>query len=255
MKPQSVERPRTVLVTGSARGIGHACATGFIARGHRVVFSDVDQAATERAVDGLPAEQVLAQACDVGDPAAVDRLFAAVRKRWEPVSILVNNAGISPKHGGRSPDVMEVDMDEWQRVIDINLTAPMRLSRQVLPFMREQRWGRIVNIVSLAARTTAMVAGASYMASKTGLLGLTRHIATVYAREGVTANAVAPGRIISPMTAETAATMAARYNERNPMGREGTVDEVAAAVLFLASEAAGYTNGACIDVNGGMLMI
>lgn len=247
--------PRTVLVTGAAGGIGFACARGFVVQGHRVVFADLDADATQRAVKGLPASQVLALACDVSDADGVHGLLGAIEARWEPVSILVNNAGISPKHGGRSANLLDMSAQEWRRVLDVNLTAPMQLARATLPFMRQQQWGRIVNIASLAARTTAMVAGCSYMASKAGLLGLTRHIATAYGRDGITANAVAPGRIVSPMTAETAGPLAERYKERNPSGREGTVDEIAAAVLYLASDAAGYTNGACIDVNGGMLMI
>ncbi len=255
MSPIPPDTPRTVLVTGAAGGIGLACARGFVARGHRVVAADLQLDAVTHAVADLPADRVLPLACDVTDDDAVQGLLQTVQARWTPVSVLVNNAGISPKSAGRSPDILEMSLQEWQRVLEVNLSAPMRLARATLPFMRQQRWGRVVNIVSLAARTTALVAGCSYMASKTGLLGLTRHIATVYASEGITANAVAPGRIITPMTAETAATMAARYNERNPSRREGTAGEVAAAVLYLASEAAAYTNGACLDVNGGMLMV
>lgn len=254
MPSPTAPRSRTALVTGAARGIGLACARGLVDRGHRVAFVDVDAPALQAATAGLPADRVMALACDIGDFAAVSRLESGIGETWEPVSILVNNAGISPKHNGKSPDILEISLEEWRLVLEINLTAAMMLCKQFLPFMRTQRWGRIVNISSQSARTSALVAGPSYMASKAGLIVLARHIATVFGKEGITANSVAPGRIVTPMSATTGVAMSAKYNERNPTGREGTVDEVSSAVLYLVSEEAAYCNGTVMDVNGGAYM-
>ena len=192
---------------------------------------------------------------DISHPDAGGNLDQAVRGRWEPVSILVNNAGIpSPRRNGRTAGLLEMTVEEWNAVLDTNLSAALRLSRQFVPFMREQRWGRIVNVSSLAGRSRTYISGVSYMASKAGLLALARSIAGEFGREGITANCVAPGYIETAMAALHGAEKNAAIAKNIPLGRAGTPQEVAAAIAFLASEEAGYVTGTVIDVNGGVFM-
>lgn len=247
--------PRTAVVSGAARGIGLACATALAERGHRVVLVDRDEPALAEAVAGLPADRVMAVQADLGNRQAPALVQAAVQRQgFGPVSILVNNAGIAPKHQGRSHTILEIDLDEWDRVIELNLSAAMLMSRQFLPGMVAQRWGRIVNMSSLAGRGKSVISGPAYMASKAGLLGLTRHIAAQFAKDGITANAVAPGRVSTALGAQLDPQIAAQAIAQIPVGREGTTQDVAAAVCFLASEEAAYCNGSVIDVNGGIIM-
>ena len=246
---------RTALVTGAARGIGLATAEALLAVGHRVALVDRDADAVRAAANRLPPDRTLAIAQDVSRPDAGEKLDQAVRGRWEAVSILVNNAGIpSPRRDGRTAGLLEMTVEEWNAVLDINLSAALRLSRQFIPFMREQRWGRIVNVSSLAGRSRTYISGVSYMASKAGLLALARSIAGEFGREGITANCVAPGYIETAMAALHGAEKNAEIAKNIPLGRAGTPQEVAAAIAFLASEEAGYMTGAVIDVNGGIFM-
>lgn len=246
---------RTALVTGAARGIGLATAEALLAAGHRVAMVDKDADAVRAAAVKLPTDRVLALAQDVAQPDAGKDLDEAVRKRWEPVSILVNNAGIpSPRRGGRTAGLLETTVEEWNAVLEVNLSAALRLCRTFIPFMREQRWGRIVCVSSLAGRSRTYISGVSYMAAKAGLLALSRSIAGEFGQDGITANCVAPGYIDTAMAALHGGEKNAEIARNIPLGRAGTPQEVAVAIAFLASEESGYMTGAVIDINGGIFM-
>jgi 3-oxoacyl-[acyl-carrier protein] reductase len=246
---------RTALVTGAARGIGLATAEALLAAGHRVAMVDRDADAVRLAAGKLPSDRVLALVQDVAHPKAGGNLDEAVRKHWEPVTILVNNAGIpSPRRGGRTAGLLETTVEEWNAVLEVNLSAALRLCCAFIPFMRERRWGRIVCVSSLAGRSRTYISGVSYMAAKAGLLALSRSIAGEFGRDGITANCVAPGYIDTAMAALHGADKNAEIARQIPVGRAGTPQEVAAAIAFLASEEAGYMTGAVIDINGGIFM-
>jgi len=250
------QRPsRTALVTGAARGIGLATAEVLLAAGHRVAMVDKDADAVQTAAARFPSDRVLAVAQDVAHPDASGNLDEAVRKRWDPVTILVNNAGIpSPRRDGRTAGLLEMTVEEWNTVLDVNLSAALRLCRAFIPSMRERRWGRIVCVSSLAGRSRTYISGVSYMAAKAGLLALSRSIAGEFGREGITANCVAPGYIDTAMAALHGGEKNVEIAKNIPLGRAGTPQEVAAAIAFLASEEAGYMTGSVIDVNGGIFM-
>jgi len=245
---------RVALVTGAARGIGLATAVALLERGHQVVISDVAKVDLEQ-VPGTLRDRARAAALDVADPANVADVLAWTEKELGSVGILVNNAGLSLKNAeGKSRGILEVTEDEWASMFAVNVTAIMRLCQRVLPGMRQARWGRIVNVSSLAGRTKSVVAGPTYMATKSAVLGLTRAIATEMGPDGVTANCVAPGRILTEMAMQAGEEVNARYAAQIPVRRIGTPEEVAGAIAYLASEQAGFVNGAVIDVNGGFYM-
>jgi NAD(P)-dependent dehydrogenase (short-subunit alcohol dehydrogenase family) len=229
---------RTVLVTGGNRGIGAAVAAAFVAAGDRV-------AVTSRSG---PVEGCFTVACDVTSDSDVDAAFAAVEAELGPVDVLVANAGITA-----DGLLLSMKPDAWDRVIDTNLTGAYRLTKRATSKMIRARRGRIILVSSVVA-LTGSAGQANYAASKAGLIGLARSLARELGGRGVTVNVVAPGFVETDMTAGLAQTRRSEVLDAVPLKRFASPDEVAGAVLWLASEGAGYVTGAVIPVDGGLGM-
>ena len=245
---------RLALVTGAAQGIGLAAAIELLEAGRKVVLTDL-RAPDLQAVPEALRDQALAHALDVSDDAACRALFAELDAVHGGVDILVNNAGVSLKNAaGQSNGILDVSAAEVQTMIDINVLAILRLCQLALPNMQARRWGRIVNVSSLAGRGKSIVAGPAYMLTKSAVLGLSRSIASEMGEYGITTNCVAPGRILTQMALQAGEEVNRRYAAQIPVRRIGEPREVGAAISYLCSEAAGFTNGAVIDVNGGFFM-
>ena len=234
---------RVVLVTGGNRGIGLACALAFAADGHRVAVTCRGEAPAELVDAGI-----LAVPCDVTDSATVDAAFATIEKELGPVEVLVANAGIT-----RDGLVLRMSDGDFTDVLDANLTGAFRVARRAVRGMMRARWGRIILVSSIAGRV-GQTGQANYAASKAGLVGLGRSLAKEFASRNVTVNVVAPGPILTDMLAALPEDQQAAYAEAVPLGRLGQAEEVAAAVTFLASDAAAYVTGAVLPVDGGLFM-
>jgi 3-oxoacyl-[acyl-carrier protein] reductase len=250
----NMTQQRIAVITGAARGIGLAVTSQLLNDNYQVVMVDRDADALLCASGQFSPSQVMTIATDLADPDAPAEIERAVSKQFGTASVLINNAGIAPKHDGRGWNIVEITLEEWHQVLDVNLTAAMLMCKTFLPGMQRQKYGRIVNVSSSAGRSAGVLNGPAYMASKAGLLGLTRHIAGNFGRDGITANTLAPGRIITPLSSQWSSEQEAAYNRANPCGRSGTPEEAAAAIAYLVSENAGFTNGAVIDINGGTFM-
>lgn len=241
---------RVALVTGAARGLGRAAAEGLLERGARVALNVHRPAAAEALARQL-GDGVLVRAGDVADGAEVESLVDAVLARFGRLDILVNNAAAA--YGTRFERIAEA---EWRRAVDVNLTAPFLLTQAAVPAMKEQGYGRVINLSSTAGKSVSTLGGAHYTASKAGLLGLTRAAAKELGPYGITVNAICPGLIDTELTRENASAEAlAAHAKSFPIQRLGTATEVAELICFLASEAAGYITGASVDINGGDLMV
>jgi NAD(P)-dependent dehydrogenase (short-subunit alcohol dehydrogenase family) len=244
---------RVALVTGASQGIGQACARALSEAGHRVALVARDEDALQAVADSLPGDALVVPA-DVLDAGAIDAAFARVEEEWGPVEILVLNAGAS-----MSATVVKTSDDDWQRMLDLNLTAPFRCLRRALPSMTSAGFGRVVVIASVAGKAGGARI-AAYSASKHGVLGLVRSAALDVARAGVTVNAVCPGYVDTPMTDRSVANIAggtgrspqeAReiLERMQPIERLVTVEEVASAVMLCVDNAA--VNGQGLNVDGG----
>lgn len=236
---------RTAVVTGAAGAIGSAVAEALAASGVRVVLVDVEKEPLQALATRLSARSLC---IDLADPAAVTDGAVGVLETLGRVDILVNNAGILS-----NAKMAETTLEEWRRVQAINVDAAFLLAQAFLPGMRAARWGRVINMSSYAAKSGGLTAGTAYSVSKTAMIGLTFSIAREVAGEGVTANAVAPAYVMSPMVSEqlSAAQQAAQLASI-PVGRFCQPEEVAHAVMFLASPLAGFITGEVIDMNGGL---
>lgn len=226
---------RVAVVTGAGRGIGQRIAEVLAGNGAKVAALDLEAPAHP---------EILGIACDVSDEAAIDAAFTRVESELGEVSVLVLNAGIYP-----IVPFEETTRELWDKTMAINLTGAFLAARRALPHMREAGYGRIVGIGSSAGKAGGKRSVAAYAASKAGVMTLMKSIANEYAKYGITANALAPALIDTPMIADTRDLV-----NLIPVGRFGTVDEVASLVAFLASSHAGYITGEVTDINGGFLI-
>ncbi|MGA0840271.1 MAG: 3-oxoacyl-ACP reductase FabG [Pseudomonadales bacterium] len=238
---------RVALVTGASRGIGLGIATRLAADGFYVIGTATSATGVEH-IDAALGAAGQGAALRIEDPDSVARLIEALDAGPGSPLVLVNNAGIT-----RDNLVLRMKDEEWQSVIDANLTGLFRITRPLLRGMMKARWGRIINLSSVVARM-GNAGQTNYVASKAGIEGFTRALALEVASRNITVNAVAPGFIDTDMTAALSEAQIAQMRERIPLGRTGAVDEVAHAVAFLASEGAGYVTGASVPVNGGLHM-
>jgi 3-oxoacyl-[acyl-carrier protein] reductase len=239
---------RAALVTGASGGIGAAIARGLHARGAVVGLSGTRLESLEALAAELGARAHLLP-CNLSDPEAVAALPKAAIEAMGSVDILVNNAGIT-----RDNLFMRMSDEEWSSVLQVNLTSAMVLAKGVVRGMMKARWGRIVNITSVVG-ATGNPGQANYAASKAGLVGMSKSLAYEVASRGITVNCVAPGFITTAMTDRLSDDQKGAILTQVPMGRMGEADEIASAVVYLASGEAGYITGATLHVNGGMAML
>jgi 3-oxoacyl-[acyl-carrier protein] reductase len=241
---------RTAVVTGGARGIGKAIAEGFARGGAGVVIADItaeEAEKTAREMEGLGVK-AMALRLDVSSAESVSEVFESVVREMGRVDILVNNAGIT-----KDGLLLRMKEEDWDAVMNINLKGVFLCTKEAVKSMARQRYGRIVNISSVVA-FMGNAGQVNYSASKAGIVGLTKTVAREYASRGVTVNAVAPGFISTAMTDALSEGVREDMRKAVPLGRFGTVQDVASAVLFLASSEAGYVTGHVLHVNGGMYM-
>jgi 3-oxoacyl-[acyl-carrier protein] reductase len=243
-------RGRAALVTGAGSGIGAATVRALCAAGGAVLALDVAAEPLERLVSEMTASgaDTVAFAADVTDAGAVGRAVDAAMRRWGRLDVLVNNAGIV-----RDAVLDKVSDEDWDRTLDVNLRGAMLCARAVVPHMKAARAGRILSATSVVARD-GNYGQTAYSAAKAGIIGMTRSWARELGPQGITANAVAPGFIDTPMVASVPEKVVARFLERLPARRLGRPEEVAAVYVFLASDLASFINGAVIGVDGGLLL-
>lgn len=243
-------KERVAVVTGASRGIGRSIALSLASKGATIVAVDMDQASTDAVVAELQAvgTKALAVVGNVTVSADVEHIFDAAVEAFGRVDILVNNAGIT-----RDGLLMRMKDEDWDAVLNVNLKGAFLCTRSVFKIMSKQRYGRIVNIASVVGQM-GNIGQANYCASKAGLIGLTKSNAREMAKRSITVNAVAPGFIATAMTDALSDKVRAELTTQIPLERLGSADDIANAVVFLASEPSGYITGHVLSVNGGMYM-
>ncbi len=239
---------RTALVTGASGGIGGAIARALHCQGASVALAGTRAAALAALAEVLE-NRVCVLAADLTDPAAPDRVLREAEAAMGQVDILVNNAGIT-----RDNIALRLRDEDWQAVIDLNLTAAFRLARAALRGMVRRRHGRVISISSVVG-VTGNAGQANYAAAKAALIGMTKSLAAETASRGITVNCIAPGMIATPMTDKLGEEQRRRIAAAIPMGRFGTPDDIAAAAVYLASAEAGYITGQTLHINGGIAMV
>ncbi|MCX5907047.1 MAG: SDR family NAD(P)-dependent oxidoreductase [Deltaproteobacteria bacterium] len=245
---------KVALISGAAAGIGKACARMFAKQGASLALvdlkgEDLEQVSQEIQTLGLAAIAIQA---DITRTQDVDRIFKRVLEKYGRLDILVNNAG-----GGLPTDFFAITMEEWNRIVGLNLTSVFACSQKAAAIFKTQGGGVIVNLSSQAGRSVSPTAGCHYTASKAGVLGLTRHLAKILGPDNIRVNAVCPGITNSERLMQRVREKGTeeQMKKSNPLGRIGDVDEIASCCLFLASELSSYVNGAALDANCGSLMV
>ena len=240
-------KDKIVMVTGGAAGIGRVTAEAFAREGAKLAICDVNPETGEAAAQSLGAGASF-EKLDVANETAVSEWTDQVVKRYGRIDVLVNNAGIT-----RDALLLRMKAADWDLVMNVNLKGAFLCTRAVVRYMAQQRSGRIVNVASVVG-VVGNAGQANYVASKAGLIGLTKTVAREFAARGITVNAVAPGFIETQMTAVLSEKVKEGFLSQIPLGRAGTAEEVASAVTFLASDQAAYLTGQVLHVSGGMYM-
>ncbi len=242
---------KVALVTGAGRGIGQAIAIALAESGAQVAVNDIDAEAAAATASAIGAA-AHAYPADVADPAAVKAMITQIHADLGRLDIVVNNAGIEYK-----TSVLDTPVAEWQRTLDVNLSASFYTSQIAGPLMRDAGGGVIVNIASIAGHNIPLPNRSAYVASKAGLIGFTKECAREFAPYNIRVNAVCPGVIVTPMTAESRDNQAQveKWLADIPQGRLGTPQDVTGLVLFLCSDASAYLTGQAINVDGGKVML
>jgi 3-oxoacyl-[acyl-carrier protein] reductase len=243
---------KVAIVTGSGRGIGKAIAEQLASAGCSLVIGDVDLASATSTAQELAGRFGVCAAprlLNVTDPSSVDVAFAETAAELGRVDILVNNAGVQSY-----VSFDEMELAEWRRVMEVNLTGMFLCCQAAARAMKPQRWGRIINLSSMSARTGGQASPPNYTTSKAGVIGLTKALARSLGRYNVTVNALAPGIIDTDMISHWTPELRTSWQNQIPLGRLGTAEDVGQAVVFLASDLASYITGTTLDINGGYVM-
>lgn len=241
---------QVALVTGASRGIGRQVALNLSSHGAAVILASRSREDSEVVAESIREQggKALAIQMDVGEPDQVENALAQVKEHFERVDILVNNAGIT-----RDNLLIRMKVGEWRQVLNVNLDGVFYVTRKVVTGMLRQRYGRVINITSVVGQM-GNPGQVNYVASKAGIIGLTKALAREVASRNITVNAVAPGFIETDMTANLKEQIRDQLKDNVPLKRLGTVEDVAYGVLFLASKEAGYITGHVLNINGGMYM-
>ena len=251
--PDDTLTGQTVLVTGAGSGIGAGIAAEMAKAGATVFVNDYDERSAKEIAESLTADGYSAHAVtgDITDEATVQKLIDDCQQIGGGIDVLVNNAGITGKQ-----HFEDIDNATWNRVLSVNLTAPFALSAAVIPGMKAKGRGRIINIASIAGIRVSVLGGAAYTASKAGVLGLTRHLASELAPSNITVNAILPGVTLTPLVAQaTDEASRTRVAASVPLGRMGTPRDIGRLAVYLAGESSSYITGVSIPVDGGMTVL
>lgn len=247
---------QNVLITGAAGGIGRALSKAFLSRNASVIMVDADPQLLSEAAQYVKAAtgRLLCIKADVSQFESCCHVIEQVTRQLGPVSVLINNAGISPKHQGKPADISSMDPQEWYQVISVNLHGAFHFARLITPEMIARKSGRIINMSSVAGSAYLPIVAAHYATSKAALIGFTRHLAGELGTYNITVNALSPGRIETPMVKSVADELNEAIVKETPLNRLGRPEEVAQAAIFLASDYAHFITGQVIDISGGWLM-